>query len=68
MKFFINGARQPPELSYPADSLEHEIERVIEVRDGGRRMTAPAEPAASFGSVDEAMDTARAALGYLARG
>ncbi len=30
-------------------------------------MTAPAAPAASFGSVDEAMDTARAALGYLAR-
>jgi hypothetical protein len=55
----------PPELSYPADSLEHEIEIMIEARDGGRRMTAP--PDASFGSVDEAMDTARAALGYLAR-
>jgi hypothetical protein len=39
---------------------------MIEARDGGRRMTAP--PDASFGSVDEAMDTARAALGYLARG
>ena len=29
-------------------------------------MTAPAEPAASFASVDEAMDMARAAVGYLA--
>jgi hypothetical protein len=30
-------------------------------------MTAPAPPAASFASVDDAMDMARAALGYLAR-
>ncbi len=30
-------------------------------------MTAPAPPDTSFSSVDEAMDTARAALGYLAR-
>ena len=30
-------------------------------------MTAPAAPAASFGSVDEAMDLVRAALGYLAQ-
>ena len=29
-------------------------------------MTAPAPPAASFGSVDEAMDLVRAGLGYLA--
>jgi hypothetical protein len=30
-------------------------------------MTAPATPTASFASADEAMDTAQAALGYLAR-
>jgi hypothetical protein len=30
-------------------------------------MTAPATPIASFASADEAMDTAQAALGYLAR-